>query len=100
MNIMYQVEEVIKDLDKFKLDALQRLIKLEMRVDEMESCDDDLNEDIKELKKALIKETDDLHNKVEYIRNEMPSSTTNKIMFTIFGATLSFLFAMILLFVR
>ena len=97
---MYTAEEVIKDLDKFKIDALQRLIKLEMRVDELDTCDTHIEEDILELKQALIKETDALHTKVEYIQQEMPSSTTNKIMFAVFGATLSFLFAMILLFVR
>ena len=97
---MYEQEEVLRELDKFKLDALQRLIKLELKVEELDNCDDDLKADIQELKVTLIKETDDLHNKVEYIRNEMPSSTTNKIMFSIFGATLSFLFAMILMFVR
>jgi len=97
---MYTPEEIIKDLDKFKIDALQRLIKLEMRVDELDTCDNNIQDDIVELKKALIKETDDLHTKVEFIRNEMPSSTTNKIMFAVFGATLSFLFAMILLFMR
>lgn len=97
---MYEQEEVLRELDKFKLDALQRLIKLELKVEELDNCDEDLKADIQELKVTLIKETDDLHNKVEYIRNEMPSSTTNKIMFSIFGATLSFLFAMILMFVR
>ena len=96
---MYKQEEVLRELDKFKLDALQRLIRLELKVEELDSCDEDLKADIQELKVTLIKETDDLHNKVEYIRNEMPSSTTNKIMFSIFGATLSFLFAMILMFV-
>lgn len=97
---MYEQEEVLRELDKFKLDALQRLIRLELKVEELDNCDEDLKADIQELKVTLIKETDDLHNKVEYIRNEMPSSTTNKIMFSIFGATLSFLFAMILMFVR
>ena len=97
---MYSPEEVIKELNDFKLDALQRLLKLEMRVDELHEEDTDLKDDIRELKKALIKETDSLNNKVEYIQQEMPSSTTNKIMFAVFGATLSFLFAMILLYVR
>ena len=97
---MYDTEEVLRELDKFKLDALQRLIKLEMKVEELDQDHDDLKEDIHELKVSLMKETDDLHNKVEFIRQEMPSSTTNKIMFAVFGATLSFLFAMILLFVR
>ena len=97
---MYSPEEVIKELNEFKLDALQRLLKLEMRVDELHEEDTDLKDDIRELKKALIKETDSLNNKVEYIQQEMPSSTTNKIMFAVFGATLSFLFAMILLYVR
>ena len=97
---MYEQEEVLRELDKFKLDTLQRLIKLEMKVDEASQVDDDIKEDLKELKMQVIKETDDLHQKVEYIRQEMPSSTTNKIMFAVFGATLSFLFAMILLFVR
>lgn len=97
---MYETEEVIRDLDKFKIDALQRLIRLEMKVNELDQCDEDLKEDIRELRKQIISETDDLHTKVEFIRNEMPSSTTNKIMFAVFGATLSFLFAMILLFVR
>jgi hypothetical protein len=97
---MYTSDEVLRDLDKFKLDALQRLIRLEMRVDELDTKDTNIEEDILELKKALIKETDTLHEKVEYIQQEMPSSTTNKIMFSVFGATLSFLFAMILLYVR
>jgi predicted phage-related endonuclease len=100
MTKMYTPEEVIKDLDKFKIDALQRLLKLEMRVEELDTTDTHIEEDIIELKKALIKETDGLHAKVEYIQQEMPSSTTNKIMFAVFGATLSFLFAMILLYVR
>ena len=97
---MYEQEEVLRELDKFKLDALQRLIKLEMKVEEQKASEEELKADIQELKHQVIKETDDLHNKVEFIRNEMPSSTTNKIMFAVFGATLSFLFAMILLFVR
>ena len=97
---MYETDEVLRELDKFKLDALQRLIKLEMKVSELDHCDEDIKEDIKELKKTILDETTDLHNKVEFIRQEMPSSTTNKIMFTVFGATLSFLFAMILLYVR
>jgi hypothetical protein len=97
---MYDQEEILRELDKFKLDALQRLIKLEMKVDERQATEEELKADIQEIKSQVIKETDDLHAKVEYIRNEMPSSTTNKIMFAVFGATLSFLFAMILLFVR
>ncbi len=97
---MYEQEEVLRELDKFKLDALQRLIKLEMKVDELEGCDEDLKADIQELKHTIMSETSDLHSKVEYIRQEMPSSSTNKIMFAVFGATLSFLFAMIILFVR
>lgn len=97
---MYDQEEILRELDKFKLDALQRLIKLEMKVEEREASEEELKADIQEIKQQVIKETDDLHAKVEYIRNEMPSSTTNKIMFAVFGATLSFLFAMILLFVR
>lgn len=96
---MYEQEEVLRELDKFKLDALQRLIKLEMKVEELEGCDEDLKADIEELKHTIMAETNDLHTKVEYIRQEMPSSSTNKIMFAVFGATLSFLFAMILLFV-
>jgi hypothetical protein len=71
-----------------------------MKVDELDQVDEDIKEDIKELKQTILKETNDLHNKVEFIRQEMPSSTTNKIMFAVFGATLSFLFAMILLYVR
>lgn len=97
---MYNEEELLRELDKFKLDALQRLIKLEMKVDELEGGDEDLKADIQELKKTILNETNDLQSKVEYIRNEMPSSTTNKIMFSVFGATLSFLFAMILFFIR
>ena len=97
---MYEQEEVLRELDKFKLDALQRLIKLEMKVNELEHCDDDIKADIQELKTTILSETNDLHNKVEYIRQEMPSAATNKIMFAVFGATLSFLFAMILLYVR
>lgn len=97
---MYKQEEILRELDKFKLDALQRLIKLEMKVEEQEGNTDELKQDIQELKHTLINETDDLHNKIEFIRQEMPSSTTNKIMFAVFGATLSFLFAMILLFIR
>lgn len=97
---MYEQEEVLRELDKFKLDALQRLIKLEMKVDELEGCDEDLKADIQELKHTIMAETNDLHTKVEYIQQEMPSASTNKIMFAVFGATLSFLFAMILLFVR
>ena len=97
---MYDQEEILRELDKFKLDALQRLIRLEMKVEEYEGDNQEIKEEINNLKVSLIKETDDLHDKVEYIRQEMPSSTTNKIMFSVFGATLSFLFAMILLFVR
>ena len=96
---MYEQEEILRELDKFKLDALQRLIRLEMKIEEQEGNTDELKEDIHELKLTLIKETDDLHTKVEYIRQEMPSATTNKVMFAVFGATLSFLFAMILLYV-
>lgn len=97
---MYDQEEILRELDKFKLDALQRLIRLEMKVEEYEGDNQEIKEEINNLKVSLIKETDELHDKVEYIRQEMPSSTTNKIMFAVFGATLSFLFAMILLFVR
>jgi predicted phage-related endonuclease len=97
---MYEQEEVLRELDKFKLDALQRLIKLEMKVNELDACDEDIKQDIHELKQTILSETNDLHNKVEYIRQEMPSAATNKIMFAVFGATLSFLFAMILLYVR
>jgi hypothetical protein len=97
---MYEQEEVLRELDKFKLDALQRLIKLEMKVNELDHVDEDVKQDIQDLKQIILQETNDLHTKVEYIRNEMPSSTTNKIMFAVFGATLSFLFAMILLYVR
>jgi hypothetical protein len=97
---MYKPEEIIRELDKFKIDALQRLIRLEMKVNELDHNDNELREDIHDLKDMVIKETDDLHKKVEFIRQEMPSSTTNKIMFAVFGATLSFLFAMILLYVR
>lgn len=97
---MYNQEEILRELDKFKLDALQRLIRLEMKVEEYEGDKDELKDELHDLKVTFIKETDDLHNKVEHIRDEMPSATTNKIMFAVFGATLSFLFAMILLFVR
>ena len=97
---MYEAEEVIRELNQFRYDALQRLLKLEMRVDELHAEDTELKKDIEDLKQSLMKETDDLNTKIEYIRAEMPSSTTNKIMFSVFGATLSFLFAMILLLFR
>jgi len=97
---MYEAEEVIRELNQFRYDALQRLLKLEMRVDELHVEDTELKKDIEDLKQSLMKETDDLNTKIEYIRAEMPSSTTNKIMFSVFGATLSFLFAMILLLFR
>lgn len=97
---MYDAEEVIRELNQFRYDALQRLLKLEMRVDELHVEDNELKEDIQDLKQSLMKETDELNTKIEYIRSEMPSSTTNKIMFAVFGATLSFLFAMILLLFR
>lgn len=97
---MYQTEEIVRELNQFKMDALLRLNTLEMKVSELHTEDTEIKKDIEELKLAVIKETDDLNNKVEFIRSEMPSSTTNKIMFAVFGATLSFLFAMILLFIR
>lgn len=97
---MYEAEEVIRELNQFRYDALQRLLKLEMRVDDLHVEDTELKKDIEDLKQSLMKETDDLNTKIEYIRAEMPSSTTNKIMFSVFGATLSFLFAMILLLFR
>ena len=40
---MYEAEEVIRELNQFRYDALQRLLKLEMRVDELHVEDTELN---------------------------------------------------------
>jgi len=97
---MYQTEEIVRELNQFKMDALLRLNTLEMKVAELDNEDQEIKKDIEELKQAVIKETDQLNEKVEFIKSEMPSATTNKIMFSIFGATVSFLFALVLLFFR
>jgi hypothetical protein len=97
---MYETNEIVKELNQFKVDALIRLNTLELKVIELKGSDEDIKNDIEELKQSIAKETDLLHDKIEYVQKEMPSGSTNKIMFAIFGATLSFLFSMILLGIR
>ena len=50
---MYEAEEVIRELNQFRYDALQRLLKLEMRVDELHVEDTELKKDIEDLKQSL-----------------------------------------------
>ena len=64
---MYEAEEVIRELNQFRYDALQRLLKLEMRVDELHVEDTELKKDIEDLKQSLMKETDDLNTKIHIV---------------------------------
>jgi chromosome segregation ATPase len=85
-------------IEKFKMNVLLKLQGLELKIINLDEDKDEIKTDLKELKNELENDIDELKNKIESFRESMPHPTTNKIMFTVFGATVSFLFAMVLLF--
>lgn len=92
----YTLEKMRKNMESFKMNTLLRLQALEMKVDTKDQDWKEIKQEIKEVEKMLIGEMKQLDESFESFKTETPRKTTNKIVFTIFGATLSFLFASIL----
>lgn len=98
--MVYDVEEMIRELEKFKINALLKLQALEVKLDASDDDKEELKEEIKDLKKTVVDDVNSLNDKFEALKDEMPNKTTYKIIFSVFGATLSFIFAVIMFFIQ
>lgn len=97
---MSELKELQSKFDTFRMEGLQRLTRLETKIERMEEYDDELHEDILALRDFMMKKETELCHDIDDIRANMPNSTTYKIIFGVFGATLSLMCAMILIFFR
>ena len=98
--MVYDVEEMIRELEKFKINALLKIQALEVKLDASDEDKEELKEEVKEFKKIVVDDIDRLNDKFEAFKDEMPNKTTYKIIFSIFGATLSFIFAVVMFFIQ
>ena len=98
--MVYKLEDMRKDLESFKMNTLLRLQALEAKLDNLDKDEDEIKQEVKELEKKLLKDIHGLEESFELFKKEMPRKNTLKIVFTILGATISFLFASILRFLE
>lgn len=98
--MVYDVEEIIRELEKFKINALLKIQALEVKLDASDEDKEELKEEVKELKRTVVEDINGLNEKFESFKDEMPNKTTYKVIFTIFGATISFMLALIMLFLE
>lgn len=96
---MYTEEEVLRDLTAFKIDTLQRVLRLEMKVDEMHNDDTDIINDIQDLREVIIHDVDILNQKIDMVRDNTPSSKSVQIMVSIVAVVVTAM-AAIFAFVR
>lgn len=88
------------ELSKFKLEALQRLTRIETKIERMEAYDDELHDDILALRGFVLDAEKAIEEDLKGIRAEMPNANTYKIIVLVFSATISLLFGMIMLLFR
>jgi CRISPR/Cas system-associated endoribonuclease Cas2 len=98
--MVYDIDEMSKELEKFKINALLRIQALEVKLEASDEDKEEVKEEVKELKKTVVEDINRLNEKFELFKDEMPNKTTYKIIVTIFGATISFIFAIIILFLE
>jgi len=96
---VYTEEEVLRDLTAFKIDTLQRVLRLEMKVDEMHNDDTDIINDIQDLREVIIHDVDILNQKIDMVRDNTPSSKSVQIMVSIVAVVVTAM-AAIFAFVR
>jgi hypothetical protein len=67
----------MKDLTAFKIDTLQRVLRLELKVDEMHNDNTDIINDIHDLREIIIKDVDVLNQKIDLVNS---TKTDNKVV--------------------
>jgi predicted nucleic acid-binding Zn-ribbon protein len=88
------------ELSKFKLEALQRLTRIETKIERMEAYDDELHDDILALRGFVLDAEKAIESDLKSIRDEMPNANTYKLIVGIFSACLAAIFGMLMLFLR
>lgn len=96
---MYTEEEVLRDLNQFKLNTLQRVLRLECKVDEMGNDNADIINDIHDLRTVIINDVDVLNQKIDLVRADTPSTKSVQVMVSI-AAVIVAAMAAIFAFVR
>lgn len=96
---MYTEQEVLRDLTAFKIDTLQRVLRLEMKVDEMRNDDTDIINDIHDLREVIIRDVDILNQKIDMVRADTPSTKSVQVMISVTAVIVSAM-AIIFSFVR
>lgn len=94
------IEDLQKEYNNFKVEALLYLQSLDMKLEKVDDEGDELKQEVKALEKKISMDIEEVDQKFEIFKKEIPRKTTLKIVFTILGATLSFLFASILRYVE
>ncbi len=74
---MYTEDEIMRDLTAFKIDTLQRVLRLELKVDEMHNDNTDIINDIHDLREIIIKDVEVLNQKIDLVNN---SKADNKVV--------------------
>ena len=98
-NIIYTEEELLRDLNTFKLDTLQRVLRLEMKVDNINNDNADIINDIHDLRAVIINDVEVLNQKIDMVQKDTPSIKSVQVMISI-AAVIVAAMAAIFAFVR
>ena len=82
-HIIYTEEELLRDLNTFKLDTLQRVLRLEMKVDNINNDNTDIINDVQDLREVIIHDVDILNQKIDLVRADTPSIKSVQVMISI-----------------
>jgi len=82
-HIIYTEEELLRDLNTFKLDTLQRVLRLEMKVDNINNDNTDIINDVQDLREVIIHDVDILNQKIDLVRADTPSIKSVQMMISI-----------------
>jgi len=88
------------ELSKFKLEALQRLTRIETKIERMEAYDDELHDDILALRGFVLDAEKAIDEDLKEMKESMPNANTYKLIVAIFSACLATIFGMIMLLFR
>jgi hypothetical protein len=86
---VYTEEEVLRDLNAFKIDTLQRVLRLEVKVDELVNDDTDMINDIQDLREVIIHDVDILNQKIDMVRDNTPSTKSVQVMISVTAVIIS-----------
>ena len=76
------------DLIEFKMEALQRLTRIETKVEKMELYDEELHDDILALRGFVLDAEKAIDEDLQKMKDLMPNTKTYQIMFGVFSTAL------------